>query len=188
MILTSEVDLKSTVLNSGRFCKPVRLCDYGQLLGAPTRSESPGPPPPYGHRNNVIHFYDHLGLLLREHHATCLIDGIEFLLEPTQTYFPTTSPYSGVLRVCGVSVDRSTCIDDLVQQCDVQFTPHLGRAWYADGESLSIQLETYLPAGPRSRNVKHIACVSVDFRGPTDDRPLMSLAEFSKSIAESSAN
>jgi hypothetical protein len=180
MTLISEINLGGVVFNDVKFNCPVRLGDYERVLGPPARSESPGPPAPSGHRNNVIHFYDHLGLLLREHHSSCLIDGIEILLEPSRWFFPTTSPYLSVLQVCGVNVDRSTLFENFAQQCTVKFRPHLGHAWYVDAEAVSIQLETYKKGESRSAKNEFITLVAVGFAGEPDRRPLMTFSEFSK--------
>ncbi len=40
------------------------------MLGQPQRVAPAGPPAPVGHRNNHVHFYDHLGITLSEHHYT----------------------------------------------------------------------------------------------------------------------
>jgi hypothetical protein len=114
---------------------------YDQALGAPTRSVMPGPPPPYGHRNNVIHFYDQLGFILREHHSTRLISGIDFQLDPSRSVFPAASRYSGELWVCGVGVHPGMKFSEFARKCDWEFKPHLGHACYLDGEKISIQFE-----------------------------------------------
>jgi len=160
MTLISEVTLSGVSLDGLEFTHGEFLNEYERLLGTPTRSEMPGPPPPYGHRNNVIHFYDDLGILLREHHATRLIEGIDFLLDPSTSYFPTSSPYSGELWVCGVAVHGGMEFGEFARQCDVPFRPHLGHARYVDGERISIQFEvrrSKVKGRPRAELISQLA-------------------------------
>lgn len=165
MTLTSEVSLDAVVLNGVRFSRGELLESYNSVLGAPSRSEMPGPPPPYGHRNNVLHFYDDLGVLLREHHATRLIEGIDFLLEPKKWHFPTKSEYSGNLRVFGLEVRQGMKFSEFAAHCEVSFKPHLGHAWFLDGDHISIQFEVYTPRITRPAQRDLISLLCVGFRG-----------------------
>lgn len=158
MTLISKVTLDSVVLNGLEVTHGVPLSVYEHTIGAPTRCVMPGPPPPYGHRNNVIHFYDDLGLLLREHHASHLIEGISILLDISRPMFPTTAPYTGELEVCGVKVHAGMEFSEFAHQTDVPFRPHLGHAWYVDAERLSIQFEVYkVKRRSKSELISHLA-------------------------------
>lgn len=165
MNLVAEITLDAVVLNGLGFTRGERLEVYERVVGSPTRSVMPGPPPPFGHRNNVIHFYDHLGLLLREHHATFLIDGIDVLLEPSRCYFATTSPYSGTLRVCGVDIKAGMTFSDFAKQSRFKFRHHLGHAWYLDEDSISIQFEVRDTTESRPSPKELIVEVAVGFCG-----------------------
>jgi len=138
---------------------------YKRIIGAPSRSEMPGSPPPFGHRNNVVHFYDDFGLLLREHHSTCLIQGMEFLFEPTRWHFTTTSQYSGELSVFGVQVRSGMAFAEFADCCEMPFKPHLGHAWFWDGERISIQFEIYRPNGNEASGGDLISALCIGFRG-----------------------
>jgi len=161
MTLTSEVTFDAVVMNGVRCSRGELLESYERIIGSPSRSEMPGPPPPFGHRNNVIHFYDDFGLLLREHHSTRLIEGVEFLFEPERWHFPTTSPYSGDLLVLGIAVRSGMAFGEFEARCGTVFEPHLGHAWYWDGDRISIQFEVYTPGttGPARRDVISALCV-----------------------------
>ncbi len=164
MTFTSDVTLEALVVNDVRFIRAEPLESYQQLIGPPSRSEMPGPPPPFGHRNNVIHFYDHFGLLLSEHHSTRMIDGIEFLFEPQKWYFPTTSAFTGELRVLGSAVGSGMVFAEFAASCKTEFKHHLGHAWYVDGDRISIQFEVNTPkekgAKKRKRSLISVLCVS----------------------------
>jgi hypothetical protein len=181
MTLISEITLDGVTFNGVEFAQPLGLDAYKEVLGSPTRSESPGPPAPHGHRNNVLHFYDGLGLLLREHHATYLVDGIEILLEPTRWHFPTVSAYSGKLRVLGVPVDRATEFTSFARRSEVALCLHLGHAWYIDGVSTSIQLEVY-NSTTNSSEIQLISTIAFGFSGSSDKR--LSDMTFSRFLKE----
>ena len=165
MTLISEVTLDAVVFNGVRFNCGELLESYERILGPPSRSEMLGSPPPYGHRNNVIHFYDGLGILLREHHSTCLIQGLEFLFRPEKWHFPTISEYSDKLRMLGVDVHSGMGFAEFASCCDTPFKPHLGHAWFFDGDRISIQFEVYAPdcKGPSRNDL--ISALCVGFRG-----------------------
>lgn len=165
MTLISEVSLDAVVLNGVRISRGELSPSYERILGAPSRSEMPGPPPPYGHRNNVVHFYDDIGLLLREHHSTRLIQGIEFVFEARNRHFPTTSSYTGELSVLGVEVRRGMVFSEFAAHCEMRFKPHLGHAWFLDGDHISIQFEVYTPTRETPAKRDLISALCVGFRG-----------------------
>jgi hypothetical protein len=165
MTLISETTLDGVVIDGTEFAYGVPLEEYKAVIGEPSRSESPGAPAPYGHRNNVIHFYDHLGLLLREHHATYVISSVKFLLDPLTSMFPTSSPYIGELWVCGVKAYAGMKFKEFADQCEVEFKPHLGHAWYVDGKHISIQVKVVAPSRKRGSRRTVISEVAVAFRG-----------------------
>jgi hypothetical protein len=137
---------------------------YERALGTPNRWVMPGPPPPYGHRNNILHFYDAFGFFLREHHSSRLIEGLDFLLDPSKSHFPTTSPFTGELEVCGVSVAVKMDFSDFARQCAIGFTPHLGHAWYVDGEKISIQCEVQIDKRKGRPKRELISEVAIGFK------------------------
>lgn len=163
MYLDCDISLDAVVINGTAFRSGEPLERYQQLLGPPSRSYDGPTPAPYGHRNNVIHYYDDLGLLLQEHHVTYLVDGMEIVLEPSRTILPTGNAYSGRLVVCGVPVLAEMEFRDFARQCKIKFQPHLGHAWYVDGERISIQIEVYFPARKRKADMGLISVVAVSF-------------------------
>ncbi|HMP04551.1 MAG TPA: hypothetical protein PKC45_18845 [Gemmatales bacterium] len=165
MFLDCEVTLDAVVINGTAFRAGERLEKYEQLLGPPSRSWDGPQPAPYGHRNNILHYYDEAGLLLREHHATCLISSIDIVLEPARWYFPTRFAYAGRVMVCGVSVIAEMEFRDFARQCEIEFHPHLGHAWYVDGDRISIQIEVYFPARKRKADMGLISVIAVGFVG-----------------------
>jgi hypothetical protein len=165
MKLTSEVDLNGVVLNGVRMGRGEPLQSYERILGPPSRLEMPGAPPPYGHRNNVLHFYDDIGLLLREHHSSYLIQSIDYFFESGKQLFPTRSDYSGELRVLGIEVRRGMDFSEFASHCPTPFKPHLGHAWFFDGDRISIQFEVYRPKGKGAAQRELISALCVGFRG-----------------------
>lgn len=165
MTLISKVNLDGVVINGVEFSYGIPLEEYTPILGEPTRSESPGKPAPYGHRNNVIHLYDHLGLLLREHHATYVIEGIDFLLAPLTATFPTSSPYPGELWVCEIEVYAGMKFKEFASQSAVEFKPYLGCGCYARGERVSIHMSLVAPSRKRGSRKTAISEVAVGFMG-----------------------
>ena len=160
--MTSEITMDGVVLNGVTFGCGVPVDAYLEVLGQPTRSLMPGPPPSYGHRNNILYFYDELGILLREHHASRLIDGLDVLLDPPRWHFPTTRSYTGELHVCGVRVHAGMAFGDFARQTEIQFHPHLGHAWIVDGEKVSIQFEVFRNRQSKAK-VESIVAVLVGF-------------------------
>lgn len=163
MKLISYIALDGLTINGSTFAYAMKLASYSAILGIPDRSEPIGRPAPYGHRNNVIHYYDQLGLFLREHHSTGLIDGIEFVFEPAQCPFPIKLPYSGELTICGVMIEGASPFSDFLRQSKTVFLPHLGHAWYSDGEFMSIQVEVSRPKRKQSQVGEKVLAVSVGF-------------------------
>lgn len=164
-ILNSKVTLDGVTIDSVPFTYGVLLDEYEAVLGKPTRSESPGPPAPYGHRNNVIHFYDDNGIFLHEHHKTCLIDSVTFLLDPSTATFKTASPYGGELDVCGVEMHPGMQFKAFAKQASVEFRPMLGHEWFAKGRIVSIHLTVVAPSRKRGSRKTAVSEVAVCFDG-----------------------
>lgn len=165
MTLISRITLERVELNGAIASKGEPLEYYSQTLGDPDRWIMPGDPPPYGHRNNVIHFYDRFGILLREHHATRLISSIEFEFDTSASIFPTESAYLGYLDVCGVNVRAEMPFAEFAETCEHEFTPHLGHAYFLDGEKISIQFEVRPKGAKGKRKQEIITELAVGFRG-----------------------
>jgi hypothetical protein len=72
---------------------------YRKVFGIPSRTIAPGAPAPVDHRNNHVHIFDLLGIYLTEHHATRLIESVNFIFSPLESPFPIENPFIGNLRV-----------------------------------------------------------------------------------------
>ncbi len=165
MTLISSIDLDGVNVDGLVVSRGELLEHYSNVLGTPDRWTMPGAPPPVGHRNNVIHFYDQLGFFLREHHATRLISSIVFLLDLKDAVFPTAMAYSGKLAVCGVSVFAGMPFTQFSDLCGQTFKPHLGHAWYLDGEKISIQFEVQRQSAGGEPRREVITQLAVGFEG-----------------------
>lgn len=72
---------------------------YQEILGIPSRTIAAGPPAPAGHRNNQVHVFDAEGIYLTEHHASRLIESVNFIFDPTESAFPIESAFCGNLKI-----------------------------------------------------------------------------------------
>lgn len=128
-----------------------------------------GPPAPVGDRNNHIQYYDHLDITLNEHHYTFQVQAITVVLNTIDAIHPTTSPFSGTLRIGGVNVAAGDTESDL-EGMAIQFLSHLPGNWSADvqsapmdGHRIHVSIDTKgrrLPSGRRSR-IREILSVSL---------------------------
>ncbi len=133
---------------------------FHSLLGEPTRIIPAGPPAPFGHRNNHIHFYDHLGLRLNEHHYTHQIQAVTAVLNTVDSIHPTRLPFSGTLQVGGVNIGEGE-VETKLAESAIPFVSRLPGIWAADvtsapteGHRIHISVDTkgrMLPSGRRSR-------------------------------------
>jgi hypothetical protein len=142
------------------------LKEFIEVLGEPSKTISAGGPPPAGHRNNQIHFYDEMGISLNEHHATCLIQGVNVVFEPKEVPFPTQQSFGGELLIGGKPLNAEIGLRDFLKTSTIEFHPHLGYCWFSDGERISISLMTYaekLRTGRQSR-IRRLSYVALDFR------------------------
>lgn len=147
-----DVLTDAVLLNGVRFSRPEFLEKYVAVLGRADRVAEPETPAPFGHRNTQFHMYDEMGFRLSEHHATRFIDGlcIQFLPECCRP-FVTTRPFTGQLTIFGVPVRAGMLLAEFGLASKVRFTPHLGHAWFHDGEVISVQLEVQKPKSGRKR-------------------------------------
>jgi hypothetical protein len=83
------------------FDKKLPLERYQGVLGAPSRTIAVGPPAPAGHRNNQVHIFDAEGIYLTEHHASRLIESVNFIFNPADSPFPIESAFCGSLKIDG---------------------------------------------------------------------------------------
>lgn len=88
-------------INGQVFNKKLPLERLQIVLGLSSRTIDPGPPAPYGHRNNQVHVFDSEGIYLTEHHASRLIESVNFVFDPSDSPFPIERAFSGSLKIDG---------------------------------------------------------------------------------------
>jgi hypothetical protein len=101
-------------INGQVFDKKLPLERYQDVLGPPSRTIDAGPPAPVGHRNNQAHVFDSEGLYLTEHHASRLIESVNFVLDPADSPFPIEGAFGGNLKVDGQLIRAGMPERDLV--------------------------------------------------------------------------
>jgi len=89
------------VINGHLFAKKVPLKCYYDALGPPSRTVDAGPPAPAGHRNNQVHIFSADGIYLTEHHASGLVDSVNFVFDGADCPFAIDEAFSGRLIVGG---------------------------------------------------------------------------------------
>ena len=134
---------------------------YQDVLGTPSRTIHAGPPPPAGHLNNQVHVFDSLGIYLTEHHASRLIESVNFVFDPASCPFPIKKAFHGVLRIDGQPIDLDTRERDLdsrsfVRDLAGEYSVTYKNCWI--GVSTNRRCED----GKR-RSPRHVARVSVCF-------------------------
>ena len=163
---TEHVDAAATAhgleINQFVFNEKMPLERYRSALGQPTRTIDAGPPAPLGHRNNQIHLFDAIGIYLTEHHASRLIESVNFVFDLEESPFPIGRPFAG-----GLTLDRQTIRIDM-QECDLdqrrlnrdlpgEFILKLGSCWVA---IFTKQRRSFVG---RSRLARYVIRVSVCF-------------------------
>jgi hypothetical protein len=88
-------------INGRLFDSKLPLERYQDVLGPPSRTIDAGPPAPYGHRNNQVLVFDSEGIYLTEHHASRLIESVNFIFDPADSPFPIERAFDGSLEVDG---------------------------------------------------------------------------------------
>jgi hypothetical protein len=100
-------------INGQVFDKKLPLERYQDVLGSPSRTIDAGAPAPAGHRNNQVHVFDSKGIYLTEHHASRLIESVNFVFDPADSPFPIDRAFDGDLNVDGQLVRASMPERDL---------------------------------------------------------------------------
>lgn len=95
------------------FNKKLPVHSYQCVLGLPSRTIDAGPPAPAGYRNNQVHVFDTDGMYLTEHHASKLIESVNFVFDPAESPFPIEGAFCGDLKVNGQSIRSNMPEDDL---------------------------------------------------------------------------
>jgi hypothetical protein len=100
-LIDAVVAADGLAINGQVFDKKLPLEHYQDVLGPPNRTIDAGLPAPAGHRNNQVHVFDSEGLYLTEHHASRLIESVNFVFDSTDSPFSIAGTFSGNLRVNG---------------------------------------------------------------------------------------
>ncbi len=74
---------------------------YVSVLGLPSFTMDAGPPAPAGYRNNQVHIFTSYGIYLTEHHASRLIESVNFVFDPAECPFPIQRSFCGDMNVDG---------------------------------------------------------------------------------------
>ncbi|SRR6266700_4376651 len=132
-MITKQVDVVASenglCINGTLIDKEQPLERYREVLGIPNRIIDAGPPPPVGHRSNRVHVFDSLGVYLTEHHASRLIESVNFVFDPSDSAFPIERAFGGDLKVDGQHlranlpeshIDRSRFAHDLPGEYSVK--------------------------------------------------------------------
>ena len=86
-------------INGKLFNSELPLERYHEVFGLPSRTIEAGSPAPFGHRNNQVHVFDSQGIYLTEHHASRLIESVNFVFDPLDSPFPIDRAFDGILEV-----------------------------------------------------------------------------------------
>ena len=164
-----RISATGATLNAIPLAKSTPVATFHAWLGPPTRIVSAGGPAPVGHRNNHIHYYDHLGLTLNEHHFTHQIEELTLTLNVQEASLPAERCFSGTLWLGGVRLSAGDP-ESLLRTCDIPLQSQWAGDWYAwirsqptDGYPIYVAITAMgrkLPSGRRSR-VRHLVRLSL---------------------------
>jgi hypothetical protein len=149
-------------INGQVFDKDLPLECYQNILGPPSRTIEAGPPAPYGYRNNHVHLFDAEGVYLTEHHASRLIESVNFIFDPSDSPFPIEGAFSGFLKVNGQLIcanmperdlDSAGLNHDIVGEYNVK----LKNCW------IGISTRGRRDSHGKRRKPRYVVCVSVCF-------------------------
>ena len=121
-----------------------------------------GPPAPAGHRNNQVHVFDADGIYLSEHHASRLIESVNFIFDAADSPFPIESAFRGDLKVDGIQLLPNMTEADL----DVaMFARDLPGEYSVEYKSCWVGVSAKGRRDPngKRRNPRYVVRVSVGF-------------------------
>jgi hypothetical protein len=121
-------------INQQLFVGKLPLERYQDVLGLPSRTIDAGPPAPYGHQNNQVHVFDSEGIYLTEHHASRLIESVNFILDPADSPFPIERAFDGHLEVDGRTIRAGMSEAEiepaqLTRDLPGEYSMKLGNCW-----------------------------------------------------------
>jgi hypothetical protein len=129
-----SIGSEGLTINGRIFDRKLTLEHYLEALGSPSRTVEAGPPAPFGHRNNQVHVFDSLGIYLTEHHATQLVESVNFIYEPTESPFMIEKAFEGKMDLDGQSIhfdmpEESLEVPRLNRDLPGEFSLVLGKCW-----------------------------------------------------------
>lgn len=166
--VVAEVSSRGLLLNGELFARTLPLREYEGALGTPSRTIEPGRPAPAGHRNNQVHIFDDSGIYLTEHHASGLIESVNFILDPSESPFPVQRAFTGTLSVFGQPMRENMTERDLTPDLFTRYLP--GQySLRTDGCAVTVSsIGRRSPSGRRSK-IRYIVRVSVSLKGDRID-------------------
>lgn len=172
--LVANLQLDRVALNGCAFEREGQLKEYIDALGCEPRTADAGDEPaPVGHRNNQFHLFESLGVYLTEHHATRLIQSINFALVPEECPGPISSAFSGKLRIGSVAISSGMKESDYPSDAPIKFESAIAGSWKSVGKGLSIYISTLgrkRPGQKRRTKVRYITFVSLCLLPQLDPR------------------
>jgi hypothetical protein len=112
--IDAVVAANGLMINGRVFDKKLPLAHYQDVLGPPDRTIDAGPPAPLEYRNNQVHFFDSDGLYLTEHHASRLIESVNFIFDCDDSPFTIKVSFSGNLELDGQPIRTGMPESDLI--------------------------------------------------------------------------
>lgn len=149
-------------INGQLFDSKLPLERYQDVLGPPSRIIEAGQPAPYGHRNNHVHVFDSEGIYLTEHHASRLIESVNFIFEPAESPFPIERAFDGSLVVDGQTIRAGTSEGDiesahLTRDLPGEYSVKLMKCW------IGISAKGRCDGRGKRRKPRYVVRVSVCF-------------------------
>ena len=144
------------------FNRQVPAEQYREALGVPDRTIAAGPPAPTGHRNNQVHIFDSQGIYLTEHHASRLVESVNFVFDSSESPFPSAVAFSGSLTIDGQQICSNMHETDLDPKT---FARVLAGEYSVSYENCWIGVSTKRRRGPGGKRgrVRYVTRASVCF-------------------------
>jgi hypothetical protein len=161
--LDAVVSVDGLSMDGHLFDRKLPLDAYCRCLGAPNRTIEAGLLAPFGHQNNHVHIYDSTGIYLTEHHASRLIDSVNFIFDRGESPFPIHRNFQGDLNVSGQRItadmtERELGAMTVNRDLPGEYSVHCGHCWIGISTKAG-----HRPSGKRARS-RHIVRASVCFK------------------------
>jgi len=155
------VSNEGLIINDVMFNRKVPLSKFREVLGVPTQSISAGGSPPVGFRNNQVHIFDEAGVYLTEHHASHLIESVNFTFIRSESLFPIRCAYLGTLEICDfrlhADVNEKQLLGFFHRDLPGRYSLSTDKCW------VSIVVAARQQVGGRKTKARRIASVGISF-------------------------